>query len=69
MTDREPLLAALGVDLDDELLTLALTHRSFAYENGGLPTNALYPVNPSCGPRPGAATWMSPAPAFASIPA
>ena len=39
MTDRGPLLAALGVDLDDELLTLALTHRSFAYENGGLPTN------------------------------
>jgi ribonuclease III len=39
VTDRRPLLAALGVDLGDELLTLALTHRSFAYENGGLPTN------------------------------
>src|SRR4051794_16765372 len=39
VTDRGPLLAALGVDLGDELLTLALTHRSFAYENGGLPTN------------------------------
>jgi len=25
--------------LDPELLDLALTHRSFAYENGGLPTN------------------------------
>ncbi|WP_240938164.1 ribonuclease III [Nocardioides sp. JQ2195] len=25
--------------LDTELLDLALTHRSFAYENGGLPTN------------------------------
>ena len=37
--DRTPLLAALGVDLPDELLTLALTHRSFAYEAGGLPTN------------------------------
>ena len=37
--DREPLLAALGVGLGDELLTLALTHRSYAYENGGLPTN------------------------------
>lgn len=37
--DREPLLAALGVDFDDDLLTLALTHRSYAYENGGLPTN------------------------------
>src|SRR5918994_1194573 len=39
VTDREPLLAALGVELDEELLTLALTHRSYAYENGGLPTN------------------------------
>jgi ribonuclease-3 len=37
--DRGPLLAALGVGLGDELLTLALTHRSYAYENGGLPTN------------------------------
>lgn len=33
------LLAALGVGLDEPLLTLALTHRSYAYENGGLPTN------------------------------
>jgi ribonuclease III len=33
------LLAALGVDLPDDLLTLALTHRSYAYEHGGLPTN------------------------------
>lgn len=32
-------MAQLGVDLDAELLTLALTHRSYAYENGGLPTN------------------------------
>jgi ribonuclease-3 len=39
VTDREPLLAVLGVHLDEELLTLALTHRSYAYENGGLPTN------------------------------
>ena len=38
-TDRGPLLESLGVQLDVELLTLALTHRSFAYENGGLPTN------------------------------
>lgn len=37
--DRAELTAALGVDLDQELLTLALTHRSYAYENGGLPTN------------------------------
>ncbi|AQT80836.1 ribonuclease III [Mycolicibacterium litorale] len=36
---RENLLGALGVSLPDELLTLALTHRSYAYEHGGLPTN------------------------------
>ncbi len=29
----------LGVDLDPELLSVALTHRSFAYENGGIPHN------------------------------
>ena len=33
------LLQALGVELDPELLQSALTHRSFAYENGGLPHN------------------------------
>ncbi|MCR5980446.1 ribonuclease III [Gordonia jinghuaiqii] len=33
------LLAALDTDIRDDLLTLALTHRSYAYENGGLPTN------------------------------
>jgi ribonuclease-3 len=32
-------LDALGVDMADDLLTLAVTHRSYAYENGGLPTN------------------------------
>ena len=37
--DRGPLLASLGVELSEPLLTLALTHRSYAYENGGLPTN------------------------------
>lgn len=37
--DRAPLLEALGVDLPDQLLTIALTHRSYSYENGGLPTN------------------------------
>ena len=37
--ERAPLLGALGVEIGDELLTLALTHRSYAYENGGLPTN------------------------------
>ena len=36
---RRDLLDALGVELPDELLTLALTHRSYAYEHGGLPTN------------------------------
>ena len=29
----------LGVDIDPELLSLALTHRSYAYENGGLAHN------------------------------
>jgi ribonuclease III len=39
VVDRTPLLEALGVQLDDPILTLALTHRSYAYENGGLPPN------------------------------
>nr|WP_235734880.1 ribonuclease III [Nocardioides alcanivorans] len=40
MTGYEGLRAALGdPDLDPELLERALTHRSYAYENGGLPTN------------------------------
>ena len=39
MTPPEDLLDALGIDLPEDLLTLALTHRSYAYENGGLPTN------------------------------
>jgi ribonuclease III len=33
------LLLAIGTSLGPELLERALTHRSFAYENGGLPTN------------------------------
>ncbi|GAA4027780.1 ribonuclease III [Allokutzneria multivorans] len=37
--DRAPLLEALGVELGAERLMLALTHRSYAYENGGLPPN------------------------------
>ena len=37
---RTPLEKSLGVTLRDrDLLRRALTHRSFAYENGGLPTN------------------------------
>ncbi len=36
----DPLLEVLGVpDLDPELLEHALTHRSFAYENGQVPNN------------------------------
>lgn len=33
------LLDRLAVDIDPGLLELALTHRSYAYENGGLPHN------------------------------
>ncbi|WP_288908750.1 ribonuclease III family protein, partial [uncultured Microbacterium sp.] len=33
------LLDKLGVDIDPELLSLALTHRSWAYENGQGPHN------------------------------
>ncbi|HEY5149897.1 MAG TPA: ribonuclease III [Mycobacterium sp.] len=36
---RQNLLDALGVEMPEDLLTLALTHRSYAYEHGGLPTN------------------------------
>jgi ribonuclease III len=39
-SDFEDLRAALGTpELGDDLLIHALTHRSYAYENGGLPTN------------------------------
>src|SRR5260221_472410 len=37
--DTAVLLRELQVHVTDELLDRALTHRSFAYENGGLPTN------------------------------
>ncbi|HEY0246886.1 MAG TPA: ribonuclease III [Gryllotalpicola sp.] len=37
--DLDALQSRLGVAIDPELLTLALTHRSFAYENGGIPHN------------------------------
>jgi ribonuclease-3 len=37
--DLGPLLASLGVTAEPGLIVRALTHRSFAYENGGLPTN------------------------------
>lgn len=37
--DHTPLIAQLGIDLEDENLKLALTHRSFANEHGHLPNN------------------------------
>lgn len=37
--DHAPLMEKLGVQLDDEHLRLALSHRSFANENGMLPNN------------------------------
>jgi ribonuclease-3 len=37
--DQRELADALGVEIDAELLRRALTHRSYAYENGGLPHN------------------------------
>ena len=37
--DPAPLFERLGVSITSETLELALTHRSFAYEQGGLPTN------------------------------
>lgn len=37
--ERSALTDKLGVDIDPELLSLALTHRSYAYENGGTPHN------------------------------
>ena len=33
------LFARLGLSIDEQLIELALTHRSFAYESGGIPTN------------------------------
>ncbi len=39
MSRVHELLEELGIDLDPQLLVLALTHRSWAYENGGVPTN------------------------------
>ncbi len=39
MSKNKDLTGALGVSIEPELLERALTHRSYAYENGGLPTN------------------------------
>ncbi len=38
-TSYDQLFERLGLVFDVQLLELALTHRSFAYESGGLPTN------------------------------
>ncbi len=37
--DHAPLLASLGIDIPEDLLRLALSHRSFANEHGHLPNN------------------------------
>ncbi|MFU0805285.1 MAG: ribonuclease III [Pseudoclavibacter caeni] len=37
--ERADLLARLGTSIDEPYLTRALTHRSYAFEHGGLPTN------------------------------
>lgn len=39
LSSTAPLTAALGVSIEPNLLERALTHRSYAYEHGGLPTN------------------------------
>ncbi|MCQ1947366.1 ribonuclease III [Arthrobacter sp. zg-Y1171] len=39
MKNTEELMKRLGVDIDAGTLRLALTHRSYAYEQGGIPTN------------------------------
>ena len=38
-TLRDYLIGVIGESVDDEVLERALTHRSYAYENGGLPNN------------------------------
>ena len=38
-TPAAQLIEKLGVHMDPELLVLSLTHRSFAHEAGGIPTN------------------------------
>ncbi len=37
--EERPLTEKLGVDIDEQLLGRALTHRSYAYEHGGVPHN------------------------------
>ncbi len=38
-TDLDTLLEKLGTEIDRPILELALTHRSYAHEAGGIPTN------------------------------
>ena len=38
-TLRDYVTGVIGTPVDDEVLERALTHRSYAYENGGLPNN------------------------------
>ncbi|MFC7327846.1 ribonuclease III [Marinactinospora rubrisoli] len=38
-TEAREFYRAIGVELDPKVLARALTHRSYAYEKGGLPTN------------------------------
>ncbi|UXN31243.1 ribonuclease III [Glutamicibacter sp. M10] len=39
MSSKEELMKRLGIDIDSETFRLAFTHRSYSYENGGIPTN------------------------------
>ena len=39
LTNEAALIEKLGVDIDTQLLRRALTHRSYAYEHGGVPHN------------------------------
>ncbi|WP_046468042.1 ribonuclease III [Allosalinactinospora lopnorensis] len=38
-TEAQEFYRAIGVEVDPQVLVRALTHRSYAYEKGGLPTN------------------------------
>ena len=41
-TSLNELVTYLGLDIEPQLLELALTHRSYAYESGGIPTNERF---------------------------
>lgn len=38
-SDTQALVRGLGIEVEESLLDLALTHRSYAHEAGGIPTN------------------------------